>query len=169
MEKPLGFMSRTLMAAEKRYSQLDKEGLAVIFDTNDQVLMMNLMDDSPVSAVQIRKWTSHDITLSKVHEYMLKGWPEEIEPPLLPYYYRRDSLYQRWMCYLGSKNHHTITRSSYYIETDTSDPFWYVKNEGIGPFIHVVAWYGSGCGKSGAGLWGVSKFPAQAPFTQGSP
>ncbi|RXN14561.1 putative protein K02A2.6-like protein [Labeo rohita] len=30
-EKPLGFMSRTLTAAEKRYSQLDKEGLAVIF------------------------------------------------------------------------------------------------------------------------------------------
>ncbi|KAG1937621.1 gag-pol fusion protein [Pimephales promelas] len=31
MEKPLGFMSRTLTSAEKRYSQLDKEGLAVIF------------------------------------------------------------------------------------------------------------------------------------------
>ncbi|KAL0202697.1 hypothetical protein M9458_000715, partial [Cirrhinus mrigala] len=30
-EKPLGFMSRTLTTAEKRYSQLDKEGLAVIF------------------------------------------------------------------------------------------------------------------------------------------
>lgn len=31
VEKPLGFMSRTLTPAEKRYSQLDKEGLAVIF------------------------------------------------------------------------------------------------------------------------------------------
>lgn len=30
-ERPLGFMSRTLSSAEKRYSQLDKEGLAVIF------------------------------------------------------------------------------------------------------------------------------------------
>lgn len=30
-ERPLGFMSRTLSPAEKRYSQLDKEGLAVIF------------------------------------------------------------------------------------------------------------------------------------------
>ena len=30
-ERPLGFMSRTLSPAEKRYSQLDKEGLAIIF------------------------------------------------------------------------------------------------------------------------------------------
>lgn len=30
-EKPIGFASRTLTAAEKNYSQLDKDGLAVIF------------------------------------------------------------------------------------------------------------------------------------------
>uniref|UniRef100_A0A8C6MDI2 ribonuclease H n=1 Tax=Nothobranchius furzeri TaxID=105023 RepID=A0A8C6MDI2_NOTFU len=30
-DKPLGFMSRTLTPAEKRYSQLDKEGSAIIF------------------------------------------------------------------------------------------------------------------------------------------
>ncbi|KAL3988098.1 5-hydroxytryptamine receptor 3 [Sarotherodon galilaeus] len=30
-ERPLGFMSRTLSPAEKKYSQLDKKGLAVIF------------------------------------------------------------------------------------------------------------------------------------------
>lgn len=30
-EKPTGFASRTLTAAEKGYSQLDKEGLAIVF------------------------------------------------------------------------------------------------------------------------------------------
>lgn len=30
-ERPIGFVSRTLQPAETRYSQLDKEGLAVIF------------------------------------------------------------------------------------------------------------------------------------------
>lgn len=147
IEKPLGFMSRTLTPVGKRYSQLDKEGLAVIFgiqrfhkylngrtftictdhkpliylfneakavpqmgsprvqrwavmlqaiqynivyksgnypqnadalsrlpvpgegecdDTKDQVLMVELIDDSPVNAAQIRKWTLQDGTLSKV-------------------------------------------------------------------------------------------------------
>lgn len=30
-ERPIGFVSRTLSAAEKNFSQLDKEGLAVVF------------------------------------------------------------------------------------------------------------------------------------------
>lgn len=173
MEKPLGFMSRTLTPSEKRYSQLHKEGLAVIFrikrfhkylyghaftictdhkplinlfsktkavlqmgsprvqrwvvmfqayqynivykpgkyhqsadalsrlpvpgegdpdDTNDQVLPMELMGVSAVSAAQIQKRTLHDITLSNVHEYIIKGWPEKVEPQLEPYYHRRDAL-----------------------------------------------------------------------------
>lgn len=57
---------------------------------------------------------------------------------------------QGWICDLGSENHYTITKSSCCIGTFTSDPFWHVKNEGIGRIIHVVAWYGSGCGESGA-------------------
>lgn len=33
-DRPIGFVSHTLNAAEKNYSQLDKEGLAVIFGLN---------------------------------------------------------------------------------------------------------------------------------------
>ena len=41
-------------------------------DSTDQVLMINMMDDSPVTIAQVRKWTSKDRTLSQVHEWCLK-------------------------------------------------------------------------------------------------
>ncbi|KAJ8338235.1 hypothetical protein SKAU_G00372010 [Synaphobranchus kaupii] len=179
-EKPLGFMSRTLTPAEKRYSQLDKEGLAIMFgikrfhkylygrtftistdhkplislfhekkpvpqmcsprvqrwavllrayeykivykpgkehanadalsrlplpqtaeeDDTDQVLMINVMDDSPVTTTQVRKWTAKDKTLSQVHEWCLKGWPREVDSPYKPYSQRRLELSVKDGCVL---------------------------------------------------------------------
>lgn len=155
-ERPLGFMPRTLSPAEKRYSQLDKEGLTVIFgikkfhkylygyilvftiytdhkplvslfntkkpipqigsprvqrwavtlsayeynivykpgkphanadalsrlpvpetvpekETNEQVWMMDVLDDTLVDTSQIKRWTAKDVILSQVYEYSLKG------------------------------------------------------------------------------------------------
>ncbi|KAJ8353390.1 hypothetical protein SKAU_G00209570 [Synaphobranchus kaupii] len=36
-----------------------------------QVLMLDLMDDAPVSTTQIKHWTAKDVTLSQVYEYAL--------------------------------------------------------------------------------------------------
>ncbi|KAJ8351850.1 hypothetical protein SKAU_G00233260 [Synaphobranchus kaupii] len=179
-EKPLGFMSRTLTPAEKRYSQLDKEGLAIMFgikrfhkylygrtftistdhkplislfhekkpvpqmcsprvqrwavllrayeykivykpgkehanadalsrlplpqtaeeDDTDQVLMIDVMDDSPVTTTQVRKWTAKDKTLSQVHEWCLKGWSREVDSPYKPYSQRRLELSVKDGCVL---------------------------------------------------------------------
>ncbi|XP_059420209.1 uncharacterized protein K02A2.6-like [Carassius carassius] len=164
-EKPLGFMSRTLTPAEKRYSQLDKEGLAVIFgikrfhkyiygrtfkittdhkplislfhekkpvpqmgsprvqrwvtllrayeykiiykpgqehtnadalsrlplpqteeeDETEQVLMLEVMEDPPITTKQVRQWTAKDETLSQVLVWCLKGWPREVDAVYKPY------------------------------------------------------------------------------------
>ncbi len=157
MERPIGFVSRTLTAAENNYSQLEKEGLAVVFGVKkfhkylygrkfvictdhqpllsllselkavpqmasqrimrwavmlgtyeyvisyragkdngnadalsrlpvaqpseeepeeEHVLMLESVAGSLTTAEQIKHWTSKDPVLSRVREYVLKGWPD---------------------------------------------------------------------------------------------
>lgn len=52
------------------------------------VLMLDVMDDAPVSSEQVRQWTAKDVTLSHVHEFVLKGWPAAVEPQFMPYFTR---------------------------------------------------------------------------------
>ncbi|KAI7802842.1 hypothetical protein IRJ41_020318 [Triplophysa rosa] len=58
----------------------------------DALSRLPVPGEGEVNAAQIRKWTLQDGTLSKVHEYVLQGWPVEVESLLLPYYHRRDAL-----------------------------------------------------------------------------
>lgn len=181
-EKPIGFVSRTLTPAERKYSHLDKEGLAVIFGIRrfhkylygrnftivtdhkplislfsetkpvpqmvsprvqrwavwlrayeyrivykpgkqnanadalsrlplpeacpaeggeeELVLMLDVMDDAPITTDQVRRWTSKDVTLSQVHEWALKGWPAAVEPQFMPYFSRRLELSVKDGCVL---------------------------------------------------------------------
>ncbi|XP_061570028.1 uncharacterized protein K02A2.6-like [Cololabis saira] len=180
-ERPLSFMSRTLSPAEKRYSQLDKEGLAVMFgikkfhkylygrvftiytdhkplislfnvrkpipqmgsprvqrwavtlsayeynivykpgkhhanadalsrlplpdtapekEMTEQVLMMDVLDDTLVDSTQIRRWTAKDVILAQVHEYTLKGWPAQTDVCFKPYHQRKTELSVRDGCVL---------------------------------------------------------------------
>lgn len=34
------------------------------------VLMLDVMDDAPITTDQVRQWTSKDVTLSQVHEWV---------------------------------------------------------------------------------------------------
>lgn len=47
------------------------------------------MDDAPVTTDQVRHWTAKDVTLSHVHEFVLKGWPAAVEPQFMPYFTQR--------------------------------------------------------------------------------
>ena len=74
-DKPVAFTSRSLTPAEKRYSQLDREGLAIIFGVkrfkqyllgryftivSDQKLLQLLFDDScvvpQIASVRLQHW-----------------------------------------------------------------------------------------------------------------
>ena len=46
----------------------------------------------PIDALQIAECTIKDKILSKVHNFIIKGWPNKVEVDFQPYYNRRESL-----------------------------------------------------------------------------
>ena len=55
---------------------------------------MNYLDMAPVTAIQIKNWTSQDPNLSKVRHYVQNGWPcsDDIDKDLLWFYQHKDEL-----------------------------------------------------------------------------
>ena len=62
---------------------------------SETVHLMEFLDASPVTADQIRRWTSRDPTLSVVMQYVREGWPsdnEVLSPTFRPYRARKAEL-----------------------------------------------------------------------------
>lgn len=173
-ERPIGFASRTLSAAQRNYSQLEREALALVFGVKrfhsflfghhfelvtdhqpllallhehrptsaqasacirrwslllsayeykiiyrktqqhqnadalsrlplpqtqtesktppELVLLMDHLDESPVTAQHIRVWTRRDPILSKVMQYVERGWPSICGKSLSTYSAKRSEL-----------------------------------------------------------------------------
>ena len=58
----------------------------------ETVLLLQNLKLTPVTAAQIKSWTSRDPMMSKVHDMVLKGWTYTNDPDLLPYQRRRTEL-----------------------------------------------------------------------------
>ena len=58
----------------------------------EAVVVMEHLDTTPVAAKQVRLWTQHDPVLSKVLQFVLQGWPEQVAPELKPFFRRRNEL-----------------------------------------------------------------------------
>ena len=173
-EKPIAFASRSLAPAEKKYSQLDREALAIIFGVKrfhqylygrhftilsdhkplqhifgehratptlasariqrwaltlaaydyhivykaganhgnadmlsrlplpsapstvptpgETILVMDMLNSLPVTAANIKTATGHDPILSRVHTFVLKGWPHSTDTSFQPYSQRQHQL-----------------------------------------------------------------------------
>ncbi|XP_034094911.1 uncharacterized protein K02A2.6-like [Gymnodraco acuticeps] len=69
-------------------------------ETAEQVLMIDLLDDTLVDTAKIKHWTAKDVILSQVHGYVLSGGPSVTEAPLKLYHQRREELSVRDGCML---------------------------------------------------------------------
>ena len=56
------------------------------------VLLMEHLEESPVTATQIRMWTRRDPLLSRVSRYLHEGWPDQCDDQLKPYWCRKTEL-----------------------------------------------------------------------------
>ena len=54
----------------------------------EMVLLMEMLQSAPVTAVQIARWTRTDPTLAKVLRCIKEGWPNHTEDVLKPYWQR---------------------------------------------------------------------------------
>ena len=53
---------------------------------------MKVLQASPVTAKQIKTWTSHDPVLSKVRDKVLQGWVDTSDPSMQLYQHRKCEL-----------------------------------------------------------------------------
>ena len=68
------------------------------------ILLMDTLESSPVSATQIRTWTTNDPALSRVRNLVLQGWIDMTDEQLQPYQRRKDELSIHTGCVLlGSR------------------------------------------------------------------
>ncbi|XP_061774106.1 uncharacterized protein K02A2.6-like [Nerophis ophidion] len=63
-------------------------------------LLYEHLEEAPLSEKQISKATRKDTELSKLHRYIMEGWPKEIPDELRVYYRKRDELSVEQGCVL---------------------------------------------------------------------
>ena len=70
----------------------------------EMILLMERLEKSPVTAANVRTWTNTDPLMSRVCQFVLSGWPNNVsDKQLKPYFSRRTELSIQDGCILWGK------------------------------------------------------------------
>ena len=58
----------------------------------ESVLLLQYLQESPITSAQVRVWTNKDSILSQVRNFVYNGWPMSVGEELQPYFRRRHEL-----------------------------------------------------------------------------
>ncbi len=101
------------------------------------VLLMENLNDSPVSAKEIAAKTKRDPVMSKVYRFTHNGWPNRCAEELKPYELRKNELsVQDWGNSCGA-----TTSTECYPDGVTRRASWSQSDDGPGPMFCLVARY----------------------------
>ena len=113
------------------------------------VLMVESLQDAPITARQIAHWTALDPLLSKVCQYIRDGWPEtRNKEELSPFWSRR-------LHFVGRESGGSVTGSRFRTRRVAWRASGCVEDDGIGEGVGLVArvrWWGGGGGKELCGV-----------------
>ena len=129
----------------------------------DIVYLLETINTSPVDATKIKLWTTRDPVLSQVLQFVLQGWPQDVEEEesLKPYFIRRDELCTCWTPLMGSSGHSTPQRERKGIEHITRYSPGNSQNEEFSQKLCMVAKNGHEFRREGETLCYLSESPKE--------
>ena len=108
---------------------------------DEVVCLLQTLQSSPITAEQIREWTTKDPILSRMRELVAKGWNENSDQQLAPY--QKDELSLLDGCILiGNRVVVPATGRARVLDLLTDGhPGMHCQNEEYSKTSSVVAWY----------------------------
>ena len=58
----------------------------------ETVFSLNVLDSTPITSEQVKRWTNNDPVLSRVKKWLLEGWPMNCDEKFQPFFRRRQEL-----------------------------------------------------------------------------
>ena len=56
------------------------------------MLSLSVLNETPVTAMQVAHWTARDPVISMVSKFVLNGWPSQVQEEFQVYYRKKEEI-----------------------------------------------------------------------------